>query len=200
MSIDNILSDTGDRFSEAMSLAVEINFSEVIDPENDEVPPLSSLEEWATLAYAEALKVRHLQTEDNGQAAVAVDIPAPDYHTAALVCLRITDAEEIQALNYQFRDKNQPTNVLTFPMQAIDGMIFDESDLMMLGDIALCADVINNEVLVQHKTMTSHWAHMVVHGMLHIMGYDHVEDEQALVMEQLEIDILQKLGFDNPYQ
>lgn len=178
-----------------VSLAVEVSIAELVNPDADNIPALPLLEEWATTAYSEAMK--H-SSEADIQTNVVTSVF--EHQHAALVCLRITDSEEIQQLNYQFRDKNQPTNVLSFPMQAIDGMIFDESDLMMLGDIALCAEVINHEVLVQHKTMHAHWAHMVVHGVLHLLGYDHIEEEQAQQMEQLETYILNELGFSDPYQ
>jgi len=75
----------------------------------------------------------------------------------------------------------------------------DEVDLKILGDLALCADVINTEAIEQHKPAQAHWAHMVVHGMLHLQGYDHIDEHQAEEMEALEIRILDQLGFDNPY-
>jgi probable rRNA maturation factor len=74
-----------------------------------------------------------------------------------------------------------------------------EVDLKILGDVVLCADVINAEAKQQHKSSAAHWAHMVVHGMLHLQGYDHVDDDQAEAMEALEIRILNQLGFANPY-
>jgi len=108
--------------------------------------------------------------------------------------VQIVSKDEMRELNNTWRGKDRPTNVLSFPMQSPD-----EVDLKMLGDLALCADVINTEAIQQHKPAQAHWAHMVVHGMLHLQGYDHIDEHQAEEMEALEIRILDQLGFDNPY-
>jgi len=97
-------------------------------------------------------------------------------------------------LNHTWRGKDRPTNVLSFPMQTPA-----EVDLNVIGDLALCAAVIKSEARQQHKPLQAHWAHMVVHGMLHLQGYDHTDEQQAEEMEALEISILDQLGFDNPY-
>jgi probable rRNA maturation factor len=108
--------------------------------------------------------------------------------------VQIVSKDEMRELNNTWRGNNRPTNVLSFPMQSPD-----EVDLKILGDLALCADVINTEAIQQHKPAQAHWAHMVVHGMLHLQGYDHIDEHQAEEMEALEIRILDQLGFDNPY-
>ena len=108
--------------------------------------------------------------------------------------VRIVGNDEMRELNSTWRGRNKPTNVLSFPMQSPDDI-----DLKILGDLVLCAPVINAEAGQQHKPAHAHWAHMVVHGMLHLQGYDHVDDQQAEEMEALEIRILEQLGFDNPY-
>ncbi len=108
--------------------------------------------------------------------------------------VQIVSKDEMRELNNTWRGKDKPTNVLSFPMQSPDVI-----DLKILGDLALCADVINQEARQQHKPAQAHWAHMVVHGMLHLQGYDHIDDHQADEMEALEIRILDQLGFDNPY-
>ena len=113
---------------------------------------------------------------------------------SAVASLLVTTPEEIQKLNKQYRDKDKATNVLSFPMQSPE-----EVDVCLLGDIVLCASVINSEAKQQAKAENAHWAHMVVHGMLHLQGFDHMKNEQAEEMEQLEIKILNQLGFDNPY-
>ena len=113
----------------------------------------------------------------------------------AIASLLVTDAAEMRELNKQYRDKDKSTNVLSFPMQSPP-----EVDVCLLGDIVLCAPVIKQEAARQTKSELSHWAHMVVHGMLHLQGYDHISDDEAGEMEQREIDILKQLGFDNPYQ
>lgn len=109
--------------------------------------------------------------------------------------VRIVDEAEISNLNQQYRHKSGSTNILSFPV--------DEDlpvDIPLLGDLVICAAVVATEAQEQHKTREQHWAHMVVHGTLHLLGYDHIEDEQAIIMEQKEISILQKLGFSNPYE
>jgi probable rRNA maturation factor len=111
-----------------------------------------------------------------------------------ITSVQIVSKDEMHELNNTWRGKNRPTNVLSFPMQSPD-----EVDLKILGDLVLCADVINTEARQQHKPAQAHWAHMVVHGMLHLQGYDHVEEHQADEMEALEIRMLDQLGFDNPY-
>ena len=112
----------------------------------------------------------------------------------AIASLLVTTPEEIQQLNKQYRDKDKATNVLSFPMLSPE-----EVDVCLLGDIALCAAVINREAKQQSKAENAHWAHMVVHGMLHLQGFDHIDNQEAEEMEQLEIKILNQIGFDNPY-
>jgi probable rRNA maturation factor len=111
-----------------------------------------------------------------------------------ITCVQIVSNDEMRELNNTWRGQNKPTNVLSFPMQSPE-----EVDLRILGDLALCAGVINTEARQQHKTEQAHWAHMVVHGMLHLQGYDHIDEQQADEMEALEIQILNQLGYDNPY-
>ena len=109
--------------------------------------------------------------------------------------VRIVDTAESQALNQQWRQQAKPTNVLSFPFEAPPGI-----DLPLLGDIIICASVVNHEAHQQHKPQLAHWAHIVVHGTLHLLGYDHIEERQAHQMENLEISILARLGYPNPYQ
>ena len=115
--------------------------------------------------------------------------------TPAIASLLVTTAAEIQQLNKQYRDKDRATNVLSFAMQSPE-----EVDICLLGDIVLCAAVIRQEAVQQSKSSSAHWAHMVVHGMLHLQGYDHIDDSEAEVMEALEIKIMKQLGFDSPYE
>lgn len=109
--------------------------------------------------------------------------------------LQIVSSNEMQELNRDYRSKDKPTNVLSFPME-----VPDEVGINILGDLALCGDVIALEANQQSKTVESHWAHMVVHGMLHLQGYDHMDDGDAELMESKEIEIMKKLGFENPYR
>ena len=107
--------------------------------------------------------------------------------------IRVVSEAESQALNSQFRGKDQATNVLSFPSDD-DYLEYD-----CLGDLVICVPVVETEALLQGKTCEAHWAHMVVHGMLHLQGFDHQNDEEAQAMEQLEIKILSILGYTSPY-
>lgn len=111
------------------------------------------------------------------------------------ITIRIVDNQESQSLNNQYRGKDRPTNVLSFPFEAPA-----EIALPLLGDLVICAPVVAQEAKQQNKSLTAHWAHMVVHGCLHLLGYDHIEEEQAEQMESLEIQLLNELGFNNPYK
>ena len=92
----------------------------------------------------------------------------------AELSVRIVDEDESQALNLQYRGKDKPTNVLSFPCELPDGV-----ELPLLGDLVICAQVVAKEALEQGKLLHAHWAHMVVHGTLHLLGYDHIEDGEA---------------------
>jgi len=113
----------------------------------------------------------------------------------AELSLRIVDEPEITELNAQYRGKDYPTNVLSFPAD-----LPPELGLPHLGDIVICAGVVEREAREQHKSSGAHWAHMVVHGTLHLLGHDHIEETEAAAMEGLEIAILQRLAFPNPYE
>ncbi|HOP18218.1 MAG: rRNA maturation RNase YbeY [Chromatiaceae bacterium] len=112
----------------------------------------------------------------------------------AEVVLRVTDEAESRQLNHDYRGIDKPTNVLSFPFEPIP-----QIELQHIGDLVLCAPVVEREAREQGKTASAHWAHMVVHGMLHLQGYDHQTDPQAVAMETLETDILTGLGFPAPY-
>jgi probable rRNA maturation factor len=108
--------------------------------------------------------------------------------------VRIVGAAESAALNHRFRRQRGPTNVLSFPFEAPSGI---RSEL--LGDLVICAPVVRREAREQQKPLRAHWAHMVVHGILHLRGYDHLKRQDATAMEKKEIRILKELGFTNPY-
>ncbi|MGE4069735.1 MAG: rRNA maturation RNase YbeY [Lysobacterales bacterium] len=110
--------------------------------------------------------------------------------------LRVVDADEGLALNRDYRGKAYATNVLSFPADAL----IDDGQTRLLGDIALCAPVVAREAAEQGKTLQSHHAHLCVHGVLHLLGYDHEDSAAAEVMEAIEIQAMQRLGFANPYE
>lgn len=148
-----------------MALAIEVQ----IEVEAADLPEAALLMMWAEQAYL-------------GQGAAGVTI-------------RVVDRAESQDLNARFRQKNKPTNVLSFPM------VWPESvDECYLGDMVICAPVVIEESILQDKQPVAHWAHMVVHGMLHLQGYAHEQDDEALEMEAIEKRILAGLGYSDPYE
>lgn len=138
---------------------------------SQKLPPVAALESWISAA----LKSQKLDEAE--------------------VSLYIVDEAESQELNSQYRGKDKPTNVLSFPAD-----IPEEVGIPLLGDLVVCAPVVEREAQEQGKTLEAHWAHMLVHGSLHLLGYDHIEDDEAGVMEALETEIITGLGFPAPYQ
>ncbi len=116
---------------------------------------------------------------------------------AAEVSVRVVDTNEMRNLNRDYRGRDYATNVLSFPAGEIAGLPGDATRL--LGDIVICADVVNTEADEQGKTRDDHWAHMLVHGSLHLLGYDHRQDADAAVMEALETRVLTGHGLADPY-
>ena len=110
------------------------------------------------------------------------------------VTIRLVDIQESAKLNEQYRHRSGPTNVLSFPFEPLPGV-----PSLLLGDLVICAPVVRQEAVDQGKTERAHWAHMVVHGLLHLQGYDHQTDGDAEHMETLEKKILGELGFADPY-
>ena len=108
--------------------------------------------------------------------------------------IRLVDESESAALNSTYRGKTGPTNVLSFPFNSPIPM-----DPRLLGDLIICVPVVEKEALEQNKAVNDHWAHLVVHGCLHLLGYDHIKQDEAEIMEKLEIDILQSLNITDPY-
>jgi len=108
--------------------------------------------------------------------------------------VRLVEVEESTALNSTYRGKTGPTNVLSFPFEAPVPM-----EPRLLGDLVICTTVVETEAQEQHKQLNDHWAHMVIHGCLHLLGYDHIEMDEAEQMEALEVRLLQSLNIDNPY-
>lgn len=119
---------------------------------------------------------------------------ALDKHGKAELLIRLVDRRESRQLNAQYGHKNKATNVLSFPAD-----LPQEVGLTLLGDIIICAPIVAEEAQGQHKTVEAHWAHLAIHGVLHLLGHDHQTEEEASAMESLETRILQSLGFPDPY-
>lgn len=145
----------------------------------DGVPPVGKIQRW--VAAAVAAKVAD-QTDD----------------PAAVVSVRVVDEDEMQTLNRNYRDQDKPTNVLSFPAGDVQGLPADTDT--SLGDIVVCAAVVAREAREQGKTLDDHWGHMLVHGVLHLLGHNHMTDSEADEMEGFEREILAGLGIANPYE
>jgi probable rRNA maturation factor len=138
--------------------------------QSQQIPALAELERWISAA------LQSQKLED------------------AEVSLYIVDEDESQQLNSQYRSKDYPTNVLSFPAD-----IPEEVGVPLLGDLVVCAPVVEREAQEQGKTLAAHWAHMLVHGSLHLLGFDHIDDTEADEMEALETAIITGLGYPAPY-
>lgn len=117
--------------------------------------------------------------------------------STAVVNFRIVDETEMTQLNAAYRHKQGPTNVLSFPFAVEENVVLEQQ---ILGDVVICPAVVSQEAVTQGKSYEAHWAHMIIHGLFHLLGYDHIEEEEAKNMETLEIAIMQQLGFANPYE
>lgn len=137
----------------------------------------------------------HAEIPSDQQFALWLNAAAEAKYQDYELCLRLVDSEEMISLNSQYRQKNKPTNVLSFPAD-----LPEDLGIPLLGDIVICAEVVAQEAQQQNKSIEAHWAHLSVHGLLHLQGYDHIEEEQANTMESLEINILSQLGYSNPYE
>lgn len=113
----------------------------------------------------------------------------------AEITVRIVGEDEGRQLNRDYRHKDYATNVLSFPADVPDELL----DIPLLGDLVICVPVVEREAREQGKTLEAHWAHLVIHGCLHLLGYDHLEDEEAEEMEALERELLAELGHPDPY-
>jgi probable rRNA maturation factor len=139
--------------------------------QSQQIPSVADLERWISVA---------LQSQKLEEAEVSI---------------YIVDEDESQELNAQYRGRDYPTNVLSFPAD-----IAEEVGVPLLGDLVVCAPVVEREAQEQGKTLQAHWAHMLIHGTLHLVGFDHIDDDEAEAMETLETLILTSLGYPAPYQ
>ena len=153
-------------------MTVDIQFA----CEDAGVPDKDDIQSWVELAAHESGRLPDQQVE---------------------FAVRVVGAAEIQTLNLLYRNKDSATNVLSFPTGTIAGL--PDGVVRQMGDIVVCASVVREEALRQGKPLADHWAHMLVHGTLHLLGYDHAQEAEADAMEQLEINILASRGISNPY-
>lgn len=129
--------------------------------------------------------------------AAALDAANIDTSANLELAVRIVDEAEIQALNVQYREQDKPTNVLAFPAGDMAGLPTDAEHV--LGDVVICGPVVEREALRQNKPPAAHWGHMLVHGTLHLLGYDHQTESEARAMEALEITIVGQHGYPDPF-
>ena len=114
------------------------------------------------------------------------------------IAVRIVDADEIRTLNHLYRQKDKATNLLSFPAGEVEGLPAQKT--LMLGDLVVCASVVAGEAAAQGKRLADHWGHMLVHGSLHLLGFDHETDAEAAEMEALEVSLLSVKGVADPYE
>ncbi len=132
---------------------------------------------------------------DDKQFGLWVDTALGNIANSREVVIRVVELQESADLNLRYRNKQGATNILSFPADVPEFL-----DIPLLGDLVICAAVIEQQAELQHKAINNHWAHIVIHGVLHLLGYDHEEAIEAEKMEALEIELLSTLGIDNPYQ
>lgn len=125
-------------------------------------------------------------------------VPTEIHHKLQL-SIRLVDEPEARRFNREYRNKDYATNVLSFPADLPEGLP-SEVRQSQLGDLLICAPVVVREALERKRPEADHWAHLTIHGVLHLLGYDHEQDAEAVIMESLETEILKKLGVSDPYR
>lgn len=156
-----------------MGVLLEVQM--VVGEEDVEPPSTTQMQRWVELALKDRMQSERMQEAE--------------------LTIRIVGEEEIAELNQQYRKKSGPTNVLSF---RFDSDV--ELEIPLLGDLVICGTIVEKEAKQQNKSSAAHWAHMIIHGTLHLVGYDHLTKSEASEMESKEIDLLQQLGFSNPYE
>ncbi len=154
-----------------MQLTIDLQLA-ISDTKTD-LPPLETMKKWAMEALLYGGRTKDSE-----------------------ITIRIVSDDEIQTLNKTYRHLDKPTNILSFPFEMPEGI----DDLPLLGDLVIAYNVTLKESIEQHKTFEEHLAHLIVHGCLHLLGYDHIDEKERLEMEPLEIKTMLALGFDNPYR
>jgi probable rRNA maturation factor len=194
-------------------MTIEVDLQNVIEHDklNHELPTAKQIEKWLnttieTLRSASPAKYIAASTAAANACISAEttlsndpELNNPDieitHQEIFEVTLRMVDLVESRQLNSDYRNKDKPTNVLSFPFEAPEHI-----EMPFLGDLVVCAAVVEQEAKEQDKQVTNHWAHLCVHGLLHLLGYDHIDEKEAQEMEGLETAILAKLNIDDPYQ
>ncbi|WP_301099201.1 rRNA maturation RNase YbeY [Otariodibacter sp.] len=154
-----------------MSLLIDL---QIVTEDSNNLPSETQFTHWVQQALSQ-----EAQTDD-----------FPDTE----MTIRIVDEAESHELNLTYRGKDKPTNVLSFPFEVPEGI-----ELPLLGDLVICRQVVEKEAKEQEISLESHWAHLAIHGTLHLLGYDHITDDEAEEMESLETQIMQSLGYEDPY-
>lgn len=144
---------------------------------SEDLPKLKTFVQWGTLAFQIAPHASDLQQ-----------------YTTVEITIRLVDESESAELNKQYRNKSGPTNILSFPAEP---MVKTKS--YYLGDLLICVPLVYKEAIAENKLPIAHWAHLTVHGILHLLDYDHEKESDAVVMEALETAILKRLGYEDPY-
>lgn len=148
----------------------------------------------AVIDYQVVTQAAQLPSEEELERWVSAVLERHPEEPGRELTIRVVDADESRGLNRDYRGKDKPTNVLSFPFEAPPGI-----DLPLLGDLVICHAVVAQEAQQQHKPLIQHYAHMVIHGTLHLLGYDHIEDDEAEEMEQLERTLLDEFDIPDPY-
>jgi probable rRNA maturation factor len=145
------------------------------------VPSAEVIQQWASAAVQQA------------------EVASSESQAEKQMTVRIVDVDEVTQLNTQYRQKTGATNVLSFPFEW-PAEVPEEARDANLGDLVVCAEVVEQEAEAQQKSLEAHWAHMIVHGTFHLLGYDHLTDDDAQQMEAKEISVLNDFGYANPYE
>ncbi|MFK5985440.1 MAG: rRNA maturation RNase YbeY [Pseudomonadota bacterium] len=164
--------------TEPAPIYIDLDFQLAEDlAENIHCPSLSEMQSWIRLAMESDAQ------QENKNLPESIELT-----------IRIVAADEIRQLNKSYRHIDKATNILSFPAEVPEYI-----PINLLGDLIICHSIIEHEAIQQHKDLTAHWAHIIMHGVLHLLAYDHIKEGEAEIMEALEIKMMQELGFNNPY-
>lgn len=170
------------------SVKIELQVAEDLERHlHTDLPSVEQFQQWLNIVFAQL--AQPMAGKKTFQPTIFEKNLIPEVH------IRIVSAKESQSLNAEYRDKDKPTNVLSFESDLPD---FVPSGF--LGDLVICAELVKSEAEQQEKLTINHWAHLCVHGTLHLLGYDHVSQSDAQQMESIEVEILSELSIDDPYQ